>query len=30
MASARAFFAKAEQAPASRYVPSQFYVVGED
>jgi len=30
MASARAFFAKAEQAPAARYVPSQFYVVGEE
>jgi hypothetical protein len=29
MASAQAFFAKAEQAPAARYVPSQFYVVGE-
>ena len=30
MGAARQFFTKVEQSPAARYVPSQFYVVGED
>jgi GNAT superfamily N-acetyltransferase len=30
MVAARQFFAKVEQSPAARYVPSQLYVVGEE